>query len=157
MKAHALEKIGTAFAGTTCSETLGNLIINVPQEELTGVLGLMKTDPDLQFDLLLDVTVIDYLDYPVTQASRFSVVYTLRSLQQNMVAQVRVAVADPAAGIPSAAGIWASANWGEREAYDQYGIRFNGHPDLRRILNHWQFEGHPLRKDYPIGRGQVCL
>ena len=111
----------------------------------------MKTDPDLQFDLLLDVTAIDYLDYPVTQASRFSVVYTLRSLQQNMVAQVRVAVPDPAAGIPTATGIWASANWGEREVYDQYGIRFNGHPDLRRILNHWQFEGHPLRKDYPIG------
>jgi NADH-quinone oxidoreductase subunit C/D len=156
MKALAFKKIGTAFAGTTCSETLGNLVVDVPQEEMLGVLGLLRNDPDLQFELLLDVTAIDYLTYPVANATRFAVVYTLRSLVNNMVAQVRVPVHDPEAGIPSATGIWASANWGEREAYDQYGIRFNGHPDLRRILNHWQFEGHPLRKDYPIGRGHIC-
>ncbi|KGO34469.1 NADH-quinone oxidoreductase subunit C [Desulfobulbus sp. Tol-SR] len=135
---------------------LGNLVLDVPQEEMLGVLESMRTDPDLQFDILLDVTVIDYLDYPVAHANRFAVVYTLRSLPHNMVAQVRIAVNDPEAGIPSATGIWASANWGEREAYDQYGVCFNGHPDLRRILNHWQFKGHPLRKDYPIGRGHVC-
>ncbi|MBB5346360.1 NADH-quinone oxidoreductase subunit D [Desulfoprunum benzoelyticum] len=156
MKAHVLEKIGTAFAGTTCSESLGNLVVDVPQEQMLDVLGLMRTDPDLQFDLLLDVTVVDYLHYAVAQAKRFVVVYTLRSLPHNMVAQVRVAVSDPEAGIPSATGIWASANWGEREAYDQYGIPFKGHPDLRRILNHWQFEGHPLRKDYPVGRSHIC-
>ena len=156
MKAHALEKIRTAFAGATCSEILGNLIVDVTADDLTGVLGMMKTDPELQFDLLLDVTAIDYLEYPAARADRFAVVYTLRSVERNMVAQVRVSVSDPDAGIPSAAGIWAAANWGEREAFDQYGIRFNGHPDLRRILNHWQFEGHPLRKDYPIGRGQIC-
>lgn len=156
MKAHALEKIGTAFAGTTCSEILGNLVFDVPQEQMIDVLRLMRNDPDLQFDLLLDVTVVDYLNYPAAQAKRFVVVYTLRSLPHNMVAQVRVAINDPEIGIPSATGIWAAANWGEREAYDQYGIRFNGHPDLRRILNHWQFEGHPLRKDYPIDRGHIC-
>ena len=156
MKAHALEKIRTAFAGATCSEILGNLIVDVTAGDLTGVLEMMKTDPELQFDMLLDVTAIDYLEYPATRAGRFAVVYTLRSVERTMVAQVRVAVGDPEAGIPSAAGIWDAANWGEREAFDQYGIRFNGHPDLRRILNHWQFEGHPLRKDYPIGRGQIC-
>lgn len=156
MKAHALEKIRTAFAGATCSEILGNLIVDVTAEDLTGVLEMLKTDPELQFDMLLDVTAIDYLDYPTTRADRFAVVYTLRSVKRTMVAQVRVSVSDPEAGIPSAAGIWDAANWGEREAFDQYGIRFNGHPDLRRILNHWQFEGNPLRKDYPIGRGQIC-
>jgi len=100
MKAHALEKIGTAFAGTTCSEILGNLVLDVPQEEMLGVLESMRTDPDLQFDILLDVTVIDYLDYPVAHANRFAVVYTLRSLPHNMVAQVRIAVNDPEAEFP---------------------------------------------------------
>ncbi len=157
MKAHALEKLQTACAGASCSEVLGNLIVNTTAEDLTGVLALLKTDPELRFELLLDVTVIDYLDYPGTRAERFAVVYTLRSVAHTLVAQVRVPVSDPEAGIPSATGLWDSANWGEREAFDQYGIRFHGHPDLRRILNHWQFEGHPLRKDYPINRGQVCL
>jgi NADH-quinone oxidoreductase subunit C/D len=157
MKDHALEILRTACAGTTCSETLGNLVVDTSADDLTGVLTLMKTDPGLRFDLLLDVTAVDYLDYPGGRADRFAVVYTLRSVAHNLVAQVRVPVSDPDAGIPSATGLWDSANWGEREAFDQYGIRFHGHPDLRRILNHWQFEGHPLRKDYPIGRGQVCL
>ncbi|KAB2890169.1 MAG: NADH-quinone oxidoreductase subunit D [Desulfobulbaceae bacterium] len=156
MKAHALEKIRTAFAGATCSEILGNLTIDVTADDLIAVLEMLKTDPELRFDLLLDVTAIDYLDFPATRAARYAVVYTARSLELSMVAQVRVPVSDPDVGIPSATGIWDSANWGEREAFDQYGIRFNGHPDLRRILNHWQFEGHPLRKDYPIGRGQIC-
>jgi NADH-quinone oxidoreductase subunit C/D len=102
------------------------------------------------------VTAVDYLDYPVQQATRFSVVYILRNWEKNMVVQVKTPVADPDAGIPTATHLWNSANWGEREAFDQYGIRFLGHPDLRRILNHWQFQGHPLRKDYPIEQGQIC-
>ena len=73
-----------------------------------------------------------------------------------MLIQVRTFVADPEVGVQTATGLWDSANWGEREAYDQYGIVFQGHPDLRRILNHWQFQGHPLRKDYPIEKGQIC-
>ena len=106
---------------------------------------------------MVDVTAIDYLDYPQPQDARFYVVYTLRNWEDNILVQVRTPVADPATGIPTATHLWGAAIFGEREVYDQYGIHFQGHPDLRRILNHWQFEGHPLRKDYPIEKGQVCL
>ncbi len=156
MKALAFEKIRTAFPETSCTEILDNLVITVPPEKLLEVLTFLKNDPDLQFDLLLDITAVDYLHYPQARATRFGVIYILRNWQKNLVAQVRVPVQDPDVGLPTATAVWGSANWAEREIYDQYGIRFSGHPDLRRILNHWQFQGHPLRKDYPLDKGQIC-
>ncbi|PIE56422.1 MAG: NADH-quinone oxidoreductase subunit NuoD [Desulfobulbus propionicus] len=137
-----------------CQSAHEATLITVKAEQLTETLTALKDQRG--FSLLLDVTAIDYLDYPVHQPQRFAVVYTLRNWEENQLVQVRVPVADPETGLPSATGLWRSADWGERETYDQYGIRFNGHPDLRRILNHWQFEGHPLRKDYPIDKRQVC-
>jgi NADH-quinone oxidoreductase subunit C/D len=156
MKALALEIIQTAFPGATCSAVLDNLSIAVPPENLIDLLSFCKNNPDLQCDLLLDITAVDYLDYPQAQDARYSVVYSLRNWQKNLVVQVRVAVDDPEKGLPTATALWASANWAEREVFDQYGIFFKDHPDLRRILNHWQFVGHPLRKDYPIDQGQIC-
>jgi len=157
MKALALETIRGRFPDTHCFENLDSLVINAVPDTLSEILNFLKNDPALGFDLLLDVTAVDYLLYPGNHSSRFGVVYILRNWEKNLLAQVRVTVSDPEVGLPSATGIWDSAHWAEREVFDQYGIRFNGHPDLRRILNHWQFQGHPLRKDYPIRNGQVCL
>lgn len=156
MNTTALEKIKAAFPDATCSTVLDAVVVDVQPTALESTLSRLKNDPSFNCGLLLDVTGIDYLDYPDPQKARFSVVYTLRNWQDNLLVQVRCAVADPQDGVTSASHLWGSANWGEREAYDQYGINFKGHPDLRRILNHWQFVGHPMRKDYPIEKGQIC-
>ncbi|WP_407642596.1 NADH-quinone oxidoreductase subunit D [Desulfopila aestuarii] len=130
--------------------------MTVQPEQLEETLSRLKLYPELNFGLLLDITGIDYLEYPVAQDCRFAVVYTIRNWRDNMLVQVKVPVPDPDKGVPTCTHLWSSANWAEREVYDQYGINFIGHPDLRRILNHWQFKGHPLRKDYDIFKGQVC-
>ena len=156
MNTTALETIQAAFPGVPCDSTVESVVLTVQPDQLEQTLSKLKNDPALNYGLLLDVTVVDYLEYPDTQEARFAVVYVLRNWESNLLLHVRIPVADPEAGVPSASKFWGSAIWGEREAYDQYGIQFNGHPDLRRILNHWQFEGHPLRKDYPIEKGQIC-
>lgn len=156
MNTTALELIQAAFPGSNCIANLDAVLITVQPEQLEKTLSRLKNDPTLNFGLLLDVTAVDYLAYPVPQDARFAVIYTIRNWEKNMVVQVKTPVADPEVGIPTASHIWDSANWGERETYDQYGINFQGHPDLRRILNHWQFQGHPLRKDYAIEQGQIC-
>ncbi len=157
MNATALEKIQAAFPDATCKVVLDTVVLEVPPESLVSTLSRLKNEPDFDCGLMVDVTAIDYLQYPEPQKTRFYVVYTLRNWEKNILLQVRVPVADPAVGIPTATHLWGAAIFGEREVYDQYGIHFEGHPDLRRILNHWQFVGHPLRKDYPIEKGQVCL
>lgn len=156
MNTTALELIQSTFPDLPCTASLDAVVLTVQPEQLETTLSRLKNDPELQFGLLVDVTAVDYLTYPVAQEARFAVVHTLRNWEKNQVVQVRTPVADPAIGVPTATHLWDSANWGERETFDQYGINFQGHPDLRRILNHWQFEGHPLRKDYPIEQGQVC-
>ena len=156
MKETAIEKIRTLFPDIACRTVLDSVVMDVDPEKLESTMTRLRTYPDLDFGLLLDVTAIDYLTYPDPPQERFSVVYTLRNWEKNWLVQVRVPVADPEKGVPTCSAIWGAANWGEREVYDQYGINFAGHPDLRRILNHWQFQGHPLRKDYDIHQGQIC-
>ena len=156
MNTTALELIQAAFPDVTCTANLDAVVLTVQPEHLEQTLARLKNEPTLNFGMLLDVTAVDYLDYPVAQEARFSVVYNLRNWEKNMVVQVKTPVSDPTVGVPTASHLWSSANWAERETFDQYGINFIGHPDLRRILNHWQFQGHPLRKDYPIGQGQIC-
>ena len=145
MNTTALETLQAAFPGVPCNTSLDAVVLTVLPDQLEQTLSRLKNDPALNFGLLIDVTVVDYLQYPVTGDARFSVVYILRNWECNTLVHVRIPVVDPEAGVPSATHLWDSANWGEREAYDQYGIIFHGHPDLRRILNHWQFQGHPLR------------
>lgn len=157
MNTTALDSIQAAFPDIACTTSLDAVVLPVRPEQLTTTLTRLKNDPAFNFSLLIDVTAVDYLHLPIDQAERFAVFYTLRNWETNRMVQVKVPVADPEIGIPTATGLWDSANWGERETYDQYGIVFQGHPDLRRILNHWQFEGHPLRKDYPIEQGQICF
>jgi NADH-quinone oxidoreductase subunit C len=106
------------------------------------------------FDMLVDVTCVDYL-HDRDARDRFGLVYVLVNTVSNERLTVRCFVNDPEPTVPSAVGLWEGANWLEREVWDLFGIRFSGHPDLRRIVLPETFEAHPLRKDYPLqGRGE---
>ncbi|BHH85358.1 NADH-quinone oxidoreductase subunit D [Desulforhopalus sp. 52FAK] len=156
MNTTALEKIQAAFPDATCRVVLDSVVLDVQPDDLEKTLSRLKNDAEFNCGLLVDVTAIDYMDYPEQPEARFTVVYTIRNWEKALLIQVRTPVSDPETGVSSATHLWGSALWGERETYDQYGINFQGHPDLRRILNHWQFKGHPLRKDYPIDKRQIC-
>jgi NADH-quinone oxidoreductase subunit C len=107
-----------------------------------------------RFDLLVDVTCVDYLNYR-DAAHRFGVVYLLANTETNERLTVRVYLDEPDLSVPSMVPLWAGANWFEREAFDMFGVIFDGHPDLRRIMMPEEFTAFPLRKDYPLqGRGE---
>jgi len=122
------------------------------------VLRFCRDDPALRFDMLMDLTAVDWLKYPGREdGPRFEVVYHLYSVAENHRVRIKVPVDEDAPVVPSAVGLWAIANWFEREAWDMFGIRFEGHPDLRRLLMYEEFVGHPLRKDYVINRRQPLI
>jgi NADH-quinone oxidoreductase subunit C len=121
------------------------LTITVPLESLIKVLNFLRDDVNCQFKQLMDVCGIDY----PTQEMRYGVVYNLLSLTLNLRVRVKV-YTDEETAVPTATGLFSSANWFEREVWDMYGIFFSEHPDLRRILTDYGFEGHPLRKDFPL-------
>jgi NADH-quinone oxidoreductase subunit C len=112
---------------------------------------------DCAFDMLMDLCAVDYLGYPERGGPRFEVVYHLYSLASRRRLRVRSGVDGASPELDSAVPVWPAANWMEREVWDLYGIRFRGHPDLRRILLYEEFEGHPLRKDYPKERRQPLV
>jgi len=114
---------------------------------LHDVLRTLKTERG--FDMLVDITCVDYLHYPGAK-DRFGLVYLLANTATNERLTVRCYVNDPRPTVPSAVDLWEGANWLEREVWDMFGIRFDGHPDLRRILLPEEFTAHPLRKDYPL-------
>ncbi len=123
----------------------GELSITVPATLLPRVLQWLRDDPNTLFKELVDICGVDYPD----REQRFDVVYHLLSLHHNQRLRVRV-VTDEQTPVPSVTGIFRSAGWFEREAWDMYGIMFADHPDLRRLLTDYGFEGHPLRKDFPL-------
>lgn len=135
----------------------GDATALVEPDRLVETFRFLRDDPACGFDMLMDVTAVDYLGYPDRSGPRFEVVYHLYSLGRNKRLRLKVGVpaADPV--VPTALEIWPSANWMEREVWDLYGIRFAGHPDLRRLLLYEEFEGHPLRKDYPKERRQPLV
>ncbi|NOY27143.1 MAG: NADH-quinone oxidoreductase subunit C [Oligoflexia bacterium] len=139
-------------------EFQGQHWVVVEPPHLHEVLGTLKDDPDLDFNVLIDVGGVDYQGHEDDKDWRFEVVYQLLSVAHNHRFRVKCAVSSGMeageVAVPSVWQIWRTANWMEREVYDQYGIAFTGHPNLRRILNHDDFEGHPLRKDYPINKRQ---
>lgn len=118
----------------------------------TTILNLKNRE---DYSILLDVTAVDYLKFPDETPSRFAVVYILRSSDFKKEITVKTFVSDETLELESIYDIYASANWAERETFDQYGIKFKNHPNLKRVLNHQEFEGHPLRKDYSILKGQI--
>jgi NADH-quinone oxidoreductase subunit C len=128
--------------------------VRIPADRLLEVCRFLKEDPRCRMEQLSDLSCVDYLNYPGAE-DRFGVVYSLLSLTHNHRLWLKVFVNDPDPEIPSVFGIWKAANWTEREVYDLFGIRFPGHPDLRRILCPDFFVDHPLRKDYPLtGKGE---
>jgi NADH-quinone oxidoreductase subunit C len=118
------------------------------------IFRLLKEDPQLDFNFLVDLTAVDYLD---KRTPRFEVVYHLYSLSKNHRLRVKIPVAGEDPVVDSLTPLWKGANWLEREVWDMFGIRFRGHPDLRRILLYEQFEGYPLRKDYPVNYRQPLV
>ena len=154
----------------------GDLAAEVAAAELLPVASLLRDAPSLAFAMLIDVAGVDYLDYgrtewqaeratasgfsrgvnraaghPLRDGRRYAVVYQLLSLTHNRRLRLRVWCPDDAEpAVDSVTGIWASANWFEREAFDLFGILFRGHPDLRRLLTDYGFIGHPFRKDFPL-------
>ncbi len=126
--------------------------ITCPAEHVTAVLRLLREECGL--DMLADLTAVDYLEYPDAR-DRFAVIYSLTSTASNARLWIKVFVNDPDPTVPSVVSLWRAADWMEREVYDMFGIRFEGHPDLRRILMPEEFSAFPLRKDYPLrGRGE---
>lgn len=127
----------------------------VKKENIVKILSFLKEDKDLDYNVLMDVSGVDYLKYPVKKRERFEVVYQLYSLTKHHRIRVKCPVSVKDQNIDTVSHLWNSANWGERETFDQMGIKFTGHPNLKRLLNHTEFIGHPLRKDYPTKKRQT--
>jgi NADH/F420H2 dehydrogenase subunit C len=126
---------------------LGDVVVDVSPEHLSKFLTTCRKSPSLAFNLLSDITAVDWMD---AREERFEVVYQLMSLTKAWRLTVKVAVSESNPEVASVVSLWAGANFLEREVWDMFGIRFAGHPDLRRILMYEEFVGHPLRKDYPV-------
>jgi len=144
--------LSSEFAGISTSEFRGETRVVVPRESIYAVLEFLRDKRG--FDFLADITCVDYLNYRDAE-DRFGLVYVLASTASNERVNLRVFLNEPDLSVPSAVPLWEGANWMEREVWDMFGIRFEGHPDLRRILLPDEFTAHPLRKDYPLqGRGE---
>lgn len=127
----------------------------VERENLHALMLFLRDDQSAKFDVLLDIVGVDYLGFKDYEGPRFAVEYVLKTMKAPVRRmRVKVLVSETDCKVPSIADLYAIANWQEREVFDQYGVVFEGHPDLRRLLNHAEFEGHPLRKDYPAHKRQ---
>ena len=121
------------------------LMILVGRDEIVRVMSFLRDDSNCRFAMLVDLCGADYPERP----ERFEIIYNLLSLSNNQRIRVKVRTADEQP-VPSVTGVFPCANWFEREAWDLYGVVFSGHPDLRRILTDYGFEGHPMRKEFPL-------
>ena len=124
---------------------LGELVLRVEREAIARVMKFLRDDANCQFKMLVDICGVDWPERP----ERFDVVYNLLSLKHNQRIRVKVST-DEDTPVPSVTSVFGTAGWFEREAWDLYGILFSDHPDLRRILTDYGFQGHPLRKDFPL-------
>jgi NADH-quinone oxidoreductase subunit C len=154
LAAHARETFGDAIAAEHFA--FGELTLEVRRDQLLKLARRLRDDNLFRFEQLIDVCGVDYLSYRaespegVRQGPRFAVVYHLLSVSRNQRLRLRVFLDDQLPVVDSLVDLWPSANWFEREAFDLFGIVFEGHPDLRRILTDYGFIGHPFRKDFPL-------
>jgi NADH-quinone oxidoreductase subunit C len=125
----------------------------VKKEDIVRICTFLRDDESLLYNFMMDLTAVDYLG----EEQRFEVVYHLYSLKYNRRVRIKARVSEADCSIDSIVPVWICANWFEREVFDLYGIAFNGHPEMRRILLYEGFEGHPLRKDYPIKKRQPLI
>ncbi|MGD8547601.1 MAG: NADH-quinone oxidoreductase subunit C [Thiohalophilus sp.] len=145
------EKLGGQIQ--SCDVAWGELTVVADKRDLLEVATRLRDETELAFSELIDVCGVDYLDYGgdgAWQGSRFASVYHLLSIKHNHRLRLKVMLDGDPPVIPSLVNIWASANWFEREAFDLFGIVYEGHPDMRRILTDYGFIGHPFRKDFPL-------
>jgi len=146
-----LEALGEKVAGAFPQDVLrreishDELMVDVRREAIVRVLQFLRDDPNCRFDVLVDICGVDYPE----RAERLEVVYNLLSLTHNRRIRLKVAT-DELTPVPSATSVYSAAGWFERECWDLLGVYFADHPDLRRILTDYGFEGHPLRKDFPL-------
>lgn len=154
--ARLTERFGPAIRETHAHR--GDHTVVVEGAALVDLLRVCRDDPALRFDMLMDLTAVDYLKYPGREDTpRFEVVYHLYSIPENHRLRVKVQVDEDDPVVPTAVPLWPIADWFEREVWDMFGIRFEGHPDLRRLLMYEEFVGHPLRKDYPMSKRQPLI
>jgi len=142
------------FAVTRDPRGQNGVTLLVPAVKLREVVTALRDDQALRFTTLVDVVGIDYLSFPDHRGPRFAVVYVLKSLVFKHRLTLKVEVEEDKPAVPSIHDLFKSADWAERETWDQLGVVFTGHPNLKRLLNHHEFIGHPLRKDYPCQKRQ---
>jgi len=154
MKNLTLEKLKEKFSDSIQDvvEFRGELTIVIKKEALLEICDFLKNDADLQYNFLSDVCGVDYPQWE----KRFEVVYNLYSIPKRWRVRLKVNVGE-GESVPSVTSIWSGANWLEREVFDMFGVKFDNHPDLRRILMPDDWVGHPLRKDFPLTREEVTF
>lgn len=149
---YALERLKEVF-GPAILETssyLGNETAVVAKEKIVDAIKFLRDTKGLEFNFMMDLCGADYPE----RTLRFEVVYNLYSLSTKGRVRLKVRVPESNPSLPSICSLYKAANWFEREAYDMFGIQFEGHPNLKRLLTFEEFEGHPLRKDYPVNKRQ---
>jgi len=147
-----IDAVTAEFTSVTVSEFRGEIRLRVPREHLYALAEALRDS--YGFDLLVDLTCVDYLNYR-DATDRFGLVVVLAGTETNERLTLRVYLNEPDLTVASLVPLWEGANWMEREVWDMFGIDFDGHPDLRRILMPEEFTAHPLRKDYPLqGHGE---
>lgn len=146
LKELIIEKLRSRFGGAVLEVTdfRGDLAFTIDGGKIAEAAKFLKEDEELLFDICEDATAIDW----ATRKNRFTVVYHIYSLKHKFRVRLRVNIEGETA--ESLSSVWASANWYERETFDMYGIKFNNHPDLRRVYMPEEFEYHPLRKEFPL-------
>lgn len=151
-----IDKVKASFADAVIEthNFRGDQTVTVKKENLMEIIKFLRDDPALVFNFLMDITAVDYLE---RKSVRFEVVYHLYSLQFNHRVRIKAPVGEEDCKIDTVVPLYKTANWYEREIWDMYGIKFNDHPNLTRILLYEGFKGHPLRKDYPINKRQPLI
>lgn len=147
---------GIAIAPLNPSATsrVRQMCLRVPADKLREVFAFLQSDDRCRFDQVSDITCVDYLNFPDAE-DRYGVTYTIVSTTHTLRLWIKCMANDPNPVVPSAVPFWKGADWLEREVFDLFGVTFEGHPDLRRIMTWDGFDAHPLRKDYPLrGRGE---
>lgn len=151
-----MSKVAAKFQKDVVSSSSwrGDDCLVVRKEALVAIATFLRDDAELDYNFLVDIGGVDYLTHPKPQPERFAVAYHFLSMKKKHRVRLKVYVGIDGE-IETMSKMWKAADWMEREVYDQYGIKFKNHSNLKRILNHHEFVGHPLRKDYPIKKRQV--
>lgn len=152
-----ISKVKAKFGNDVLSSSSwrGDDALVIRKGALLAVATFLRDDAELDYNFLVDIGGVDYLTYPKPQPERFGVAYHFLSMKHKRRVRLKVYVGMADNEIDTLTGMWKAADWMEREVFDQYGIKFKHHPNLKRILNHAEFVGHPLRKDYPIKKRQI--